>query len=164
MITPTVKSGELFSFVTSGSRGWAKYYSDSGPAFLRVGNLDHDSVSLDLRDVQRVRPPSDAEGTRTRVQPADILISITADVGMVGIVPDDFEEAYINQHVALARPNSTVHPPYLAWCLSSPPAQRQFRELQRGATKVGLGLDDNLQRATRLRQSILQKAFTGELV
>jgi len=61
---------------------------------------------------------------------------------MVGIVPDDFEEAYINQHVALARPNSTVHPPYLAWCLSSPPAQRQFRELQRGATKVGLGLDD----------------------
>jgi type I restriction enzyme S subunit len=61
---------------------------------------------------------------------------------MVGIVPEGFEEAYINQHVALARPTSDVHPPYLAWCLSSPPAQQQFRELQRGATKVGLGLDD----------------------
>ena len=137
-----VKSGELFSFVTSGSRGWAKYYSDSGPAFLRVGNLDHDSISLDLRDIQRVQPPSGTEGTRTRVSPADILISITADVGMVGIVPENFEEAYINQHVSLARPVSTVHPPYLAWCLSSPPAQQQFRELQRGATKVGLGLGD----------------------
>ena len=32
---------ELFSFVTSGSRGWAKYYSHEGPMFLRIGNLDH---------------------------------------------------------------------------------------------------------------------------
>ncbi len=137
-----VKSGNLFSFVTSGSRGWAKFYSDKGPVFLRMGNLDHDSISLDLRDIQRVRPPGDTEGTRTRVQPLDILISITADVGMIGIIPDNFEEAYINQHVSLARPRSTVHPQYLAWYLSSPAAQRQFRELQRGATKVGLGLDD----------------------
>ena len=43
-----VKSGELFSFITSGSRGWAKYYNESGRAFLRVGNLDHHSISLDL--------------------------------------------------------------------------------------------------------------------
>ena len=137
-----VKSGDLFSFVTSGSRGWAKFYSDAGPVFLRMGNLDHDSISLDLQDIQRVRPPGDTEGTRTRVQPMDILISITADVGMIGIIPDNFEEAYINQHVSLARPRPTVHPQYLAWYLSSPTAQRQFRELQRGATKVGLGLDD----------------------
>ena len=137
-----VKSGDLFSFVTSGSRGWAKFYSDQGPVFLRVGNLDHDSISLDLRNIQRVRPPGGTEGTRTRVQPTDILISITADVGMIGIIPEDFEEAYINQHVSLARPLSTVYPQYIAWYLSSPAAQRQFRELQRGATKVGLGLDD----------------------
>ncbi len=142
MRTPTVKSGKLFSFVTSGSRGWAKYYSESGSAFLRVGNLDHGSISLDLQDIQRVTPPSGAEGSRTRVKPDDILISITADVGMVGIVPPGFEEAYINQHVALARPIDGVHPAYIAWYLASPSAQRQFRDLQRGATKVGLGLDD----------------------
>src|SRR5216117_3615185 len=61
---------------------------------------------------------------------------------MVGLIPSTLGEAYINQHVALARPVPTVHPPFLAWCLTSPPAQRQFRQLQRGATKVGLGLDD----------------------
>jgi type I restriction enzyme S subunit len=33
-----VKSGELFSFVTSGSRGWAKYYSDKGAIFIRITN------------------------------------------------------------------------------------------------------------------------------
>ena len=139
---PTVKSGNLFSFVTSGSRGWAKYYRDSGPLFLRVGNLDHDSVSLDLRDIQRVEPPAGAEGTRTKVHVSDILISVTADVGMIGLVPSTLGEAYINQHVALARPLPTVHPPFLAWWLASPRAQRQFRQLQRGATKVGLGLED----------------------
>jgi len=142
MTCPTIKSGDLFSLVTSGSRGWAKYYSASGAAFLRVGNLDHDSISLDLRDIQRVQPPTGAEGTRTRVQPFDVLVSITADVGMVGLVPEVFEEAYINQHVALARPVPTIYPAFLAWYLASPPAQRQFRDMQRGATKVGLGLDD----------------------
>jgi type I restriction enzyme, S subunit len=136
------RSRDVFSYVTSGSRDWARYYSDSGPLFLRIGNLDHDAISLDLTDTQRVQPPTGVEGQRTRVRPGDILISITADVGMVGLAPVGIEEAYINQHVALARPNGNVDGPYLAWFLASPSAQRQFRLLQRGATKVGLGLED----------------------
>ena len=32
-------SRDTFDFVTSGSRGWARYYSDSGVVFLRVGIL-----------------------------------------------------------------------------------------------------------------------------
>lgn len=159
----TAKSGELFSFVTSGSRGWARYYSESGPAFLRIGNLDHDSVSLDLQEIQRVQPPVGTEGTRTRVQPNDILISITADVGMVGIVPEGFEEAYINQHIALARPTDAVYGPYLAWCLTSPMAQRQFKILQRGATKVGLGLDDIRAVDVPLRSLPEQRRIVAEI-
>lgn len=34
-----VKSGELFYFVTSGSRGWAKFYSDKGAIFIRINVL-----------------------------------------------------------------------------------------------------------------------------
>jgi len=134
---------QLFWFVTSGSRGWAKYYSDSGAVFIRIGNLDHDSIGLDLSDTQHVQPPDGAEGTRTRVAPGDVLISITADVGMVALVRDDIEQAYINQHVSLARPVPCLCLPYLAWFLASQDGgQRQFTALQRGATKVGLGLDD----------------------
>ena len=99
-----VRSADLFSFVTSGSRGWACYYSDEGPLFIRIGNLNHETISVDLRSVQRVKPPAGTEGLRTRVLPNDILISITADVGMVALADKDIEEAYINQHVALARP------------------------------------------------------------
>ncbi len=133
---------QVFYYVTSGSRGWAKYYSDEGALFLRMGNLEHYDVRLDLSDIQRVNPPKGAEGSRTKVQAGDSLISITADVGMVGIVPSGFEEAYINQHVSLARPVIEDMGLYLAWLLSGDFAKEQFKALQRGATKVGLGLED----------------------
>ncbi len=133
---------DLFEFVTSGSRGWAKYYSADGPAFLRIGNLDRGTISLDLRDVQHVRPPTGTEGTRTRVLPNDVLVSITADIGSVGIVPEGFGDAYINQHIALVRLRGGVNARYVAWFVASPEGQRQLSALQRGATKKGLGLDD----------------------
>jgi type I restriction enzyme S subunit len=132
----------LSQFVTSGSRGWAKYYSDDGATFIRMGNLDHETVTLDLSHVQRVNPPAGAEGTRTRVQPNDILVSITAELGMIALAPDDLDEAYINQHVALARPVNGRTGKYLAWYLASRNGNRQLQSLRRGATKIGLGLDD----------------------
>jgi type I restriction enzyme, S subunit len=133
---------QMFDFITSGSRGWARYYSDSGATFLRIGNLDHDSIDLDLRDIQKVSLPNTTEGMRTLVAKNDILISITADVGMIGLVPGNIGEAYINQHISLARPVELINARYLAWFLASQSGQKQFTDLQRGATKMGLGLDD----------------------
>jgi type I restriction enzyme S subunit len=138
-----LRSSHAFGFVTSGSRGWAQYYSDDGALFLRVGNLNHDAINLDLRSIQRVFPPASAEGRRTKVLAGDILISITADVGMIALVEAGLEEAYINQHVALARPIGNMERKYLAYFLAAKNGgQEQFLNLQRGATKVGLGLDD----------------------
>jgi type I restriction enzyme S subunit len=50
--------GKLASLVTSGSRGWKKYYSADGAKFIRVGNIRRTSVELALDDVQCVRPPT----------------------------------------------------------------------------------------------------------
>lgn len=134
---------EVFAFVTSGSRGWAKYYSDSGPLFLRVGNLDHDSIRLDVTETQHVRPPANAETKRTLVRPNDLLISITAEVGMVAVAPADMTEAYVNQHVAIARPHPAIDSRYVAiFVAARDGGQMQLESLQRGATKAGLGLDD----------------------
>jgi type I restriction enzyme, S subunit len=133
----------VFSFITSGSRGWARYYAEEGSLFIRMGNLDHDSIRLSLTQKQHVKPPAGSEGLRTRVEPCDILISITADVGMVALVPGDIEPAYVNQHIALARPMFPELGSFVAWYLACPSGgQTRLRDLQRGATKVGLGLDD----------------------
>ena len=40
------KGDSIFSFVTSGSRGWARYYSNSGPIFIRMGNLNFPRLFL----------------------------------------------------------------------------------------------------------------------
>lgn len=134
---------DVFSLVTSGSRGWAQHYADEGAAFVRMGNLDHDTVNLDLKDLQRVAPPPGAEGARTRLQADDILISITAELGMVGLVPPTLGEAYINQHLALARPIAILEPRFLAWYLASAAnGKGDLLKSTRGATKASLGLDD----------------------
>ena len=132
---------EVFSFVTSGSRGWAQFYPADGPLFLRIGNLDYERVGLDLRTIQHVRPPKNAEGTRTRVQPGDVLISITGDTGMVGLVPEGIGEAYINQHIALGRPSPVVLPEYVSRVLTAPSLLGRLQGAQRGI-KNSLGLDD----------------------
>jgi len=133
----------IFRSVTSGSRGWAQYYSDNGASFIRIGNLTRDSISLDLNNVQKVNPPDNAERNRISVQKDDILISITADIGSIGFVSNEIGEAYVNQHIALCRPIDQVYPEYIAlFLLSEEGGKKQFVELQHGATKIGLGLDD----------------------
>lgn len=138
----------LSSFVTSGSRGWAEFYSDEGELFLRIGNVSRISIDLDLGDSQRVTPPDGAEGQRTMVHGGDVLVSVTAYIGSIGVVPERFERAYVNQHLALVRPRrDRIEPRYLAYALFSAVGQVQFRQLMYGGTKEGLGLDDvkNLQ-------------------
>ncbi len=195
-----VRGSQIFPFVTSGSRNWARYYSEGGASFIRIGNLDRHDIRIDLADVQHVQPPQGAEGARTRLRTDDILISITADIGLVGLAPKKLGEAYINQHIALARPIPGVSASYIAWYLAGG-GLGQLRELDRGAVKAGLGLDDirsvviplpslaeqhrivaeverrlsvvekleavvetGLERAEKLRQAILKRAFEGKLV
>lgn len=140
-----IEGNDIFDFVTSGSRGWADYYADSGKLFLRMTNLNYDTIEIDASIAKNryVNLPNKIEGLRTKVQPNDILISITAEVGMIGIIPEGFEEAYVNQHIALARPNKRFYPKYLAYFLASKGGgQEQFNNAKKGATKSGLGLDD----------------------
>ena len=132
----------LTMVVTSGSRGWAKYYSDSGALFVRIGNLTHNGIDIDFRDIQHITPPDNAEGVRTRLQPNDVLVSITADLGSIGFVSEKVEEAYINQHIALVRFQNPVQGRFMAWYLRSEYGQKDLLKNKRGGGKLGLGLDD----------------------
>ena len=128
--------------VTSGSRGWAKYYSSDGALFLRITNLARDTIHVKLGDIRRVAlPPCTAESARTRVQAGDLLISITADLGMVGVVPDGIGEAYVNQHLALVRfPDCELMPEFAGYFLATDCARKRFRRLSDSGAKAGLNL------------------------
>ena len=132
------------SFVTSGSRGWADYYSDDGLVFIQSGNLGR-NMALNFSRTQYVRPPSGAEGERTRVDFNDILVCITgALTGNVVHVDQQLPgPSFINQHVALVRPRTgIVFPRFLAYALRSETGQSQFKTSEYGGTKQGLGLGD----------------------
>ena len=134
----------LARFITSGSRGWAEHYSDSGSLFVRIGNLTRHSIHLDLTDVQYVDPPEDSERERTQIQPRDILLSITAYLGSIAVAPVGLDNAYINQHIALVRLASEkgLDPIYAGYTLLSEVGQSQLVGKGYGGTKTQLALED----------------------
>ena len=132
----------LFAYVTSGSRGWAEHYSETGPVFLRITNVTRDGIDLYTGDLQRVSVPEGSEGERTRASAGDLVISITAWVGAVGIVPEGLGEAYVSQHLALCRPNTGINSRWLAYALFALPMRCQFNQMMYGGTKVQLALGD----------------------
>jgi type I restriction enzyme, S subunit len=138
----TTTLGELTSLVTSGSRGWAQYYADAGPLFIRAQDINADELRLD--DVAHVRPPRGSEGARTRVKQHDLLVTITgANVTKTAFVREPISEAYVSQHVALVR----LHEPALdswvhLWLLSPAHGRKQLLEYAYGAGKPGLNLDN----------------------
>lgn len=134
---------DLRPFVTSGSRGWAEFYSDRGAPFIRITNLSRDSIYLDLEDLRLVNLPKDtSEGTRTQLQDNDVLISITADIGIIGYVSSNVPKpAYINQHIALVRfDSSTTNPKFVSYFLASEKPQKLFRALTDAGAKAGMSL------------------------
>jgi type I restriction enzyme S subunit len=135
--------GDLKPFVTSGSRGWAPFYAEQGELFVRITNLWRDSISLDLTDSKFVQlPPGANEGVRTQLKEHDLLISITADIGIIGYVDESVPSpAYINQHIALVRFDAgQLCGKYVAYFLASEKSQRLFRASTDTGTKAGMSL------------------------
>jgi len=136
-----VALGDISEKITSGSRDWASYYSEEGELFVRISNLTREHINFRWNSIKYVDIGSGSEGERTRLEGGDILISITADLGIIGVVPDGFERAYINQHTALVRISNNVNNPrYIGHFLQSYSGQHQFEQLGDSGAKAGLNL------------------------
>ena len=135
--------GDFDPFVTSGSRGWAEYYSRFGEPFIRITNLSREWLYPSLDDLRFVSlPKTNSEGARTQLRDGDLLISITADIGIIGYVDARIPKpAYINQHIALARLDaSAVNSKYTGYFLASANGQALFRALTDSGAKAGMNL------------------------
>ena len=134
--------GEVCNLVTSGSRGWAEFYSTSGPGFIRAQNIRFGKLRLD--DMAFVNPPLNSEGSRTQVAKNDLLIVITgAGVTNPVLLDHDPGEAYVSQHVGLVRPSDHRLSAWLLLCLMADAGGRaELVERAYGAGKPGLNLDN----------------------
>ena len=131
--------GDLCEYVTSGSRGWQAYYAESGALFIRAQNIKTDRLVLD--DEAFVDLPDKTEGTRAKVVRNDVLITITGgNLAKTALVEDDFEEAYVSQHIALTRLIDTRLAKWIHKSLTTDQGPRgQLLVLSRG-DKPGLNL------------------------
>ncbi len=134
--------GDVCALVTSGSRGWADYYAESGAGFIRAQNIRFGTLRLD--DLAFVNPPSKSEGSRTQVAKGDLLLVITgAGVTNPAMLDRDLNEAYVSQHVALVRPIDIQLSNWLLLCLMAPAGGRdELVERAYGSGKPGLNLDN----------------------
>lgn len=164
----SVQIGEFDPFITSGSRGWAAYYSEYGSPFIRITNLSRTCIYPDLGDLRCVDVADDSsEAARTQLQNGDVLISITADIGIIGYVTDDLPKpAYINQHISLVRFDSDLlDSKFIAYFLASENSQRAFRALTDAGAKAGMNLTTVQQTRvvlppTKVEQSAIAEALS----
>lgn len=132
------KIENIASKVGSGStpRGGAEAYTDHGVIFIRSQNVNNDRLLLD--DVAYIPEETHLKMSGSKVIANDILLNITgASIGRSCVVPHDFTEANVNQHVCIIRtPNDD--PIFVQSFLSSENGQNAIQSKQAGGGREGL--------------------------
>jgi type I restriction enzyme, S subunit len=113
-------------------------YLEEGIPFLRIQNVGDNRLVLD--DVAYIDETiHTGELKRSQLKPRDVLITITGRIGTSAVVPDDLEQANINQHIVRMRLKSNeMNPYYLAAFLNSVGGRLQTEREAYGTTRDAL--------------------------
>jgi type I restriction enzyme, S subunit len=152
-----VRLGEISQKLGAGStpKGGKSVYSNMGIKFLRSQNVWNDG--LRLTEVAYIPPEIHQKMEGTIVTPGDILLNITgASIGRSSIVPDNFDEANVSQHVAIVRMVDTVLRHYIHLYFISPVVQDLIMDAQVGISREGLSM-------TRLKDFLVPIPPQGEV-
>lgn len=131
--------GEVCSKTGSGStpRGGKEVYKPTGVPFLRSQNVYDDG--LRLNDVAYIDIATHERMSGTHVSPGDLLLNITGgSMGRCCLVPADFIDANISQHVAIIRVALNGLESFLHRLVLSPYFQAFVFDEQTGAGRGGL--------------------------
>lgn len=128
--------GEICVKIGSGSTPKGSNYSESGFPFFRSQNIRNNG--LDYNDIKYISNTVQEKMEGTTVFPNDILLNITGgSLGRCALVPVDFSQGNVSQHVSIIRPilsdNSFIHQLIL-----SPLFQNYIFNSTTGAGREGL--------------------------
>jgi len=94
---------EMCSKIGSGSTPKGSNYSKTGFPFFRSQNIHNDGLVYD--DIKFVSDEVQKQMNGTAVYPNDILLNITGgSLGRCALVPSEFIEGNVSQHVCIIRP------------------------------------------------------------
>ncbi len=130
---------EITQKIGSGStpKGGKSVYQKIGIPFIRSQNVWNDGLSLN--GVAFISSAIHSKMSATQVRPRDILLNITgASIGRSCIVPDNFNEGNVSQHVSIIRTIEENTRQYLHYCIISEYFQRKIMDVQVGISREGL--------------------------
>ena len=128
--------GEICSKIGSGSTPKGSNYSNNGFPFFRSQNIYNESLVYD--DIKFVSEEVQKLMNGTIVLANDILLNITGgSMGRCALVPDDFEEGNVSQHVCIIRPMK-INRSYFHKIVLSPYFQKLIFSSTTGAGREGL--------------------------
>jgi type I restriction enzyme S subunit len=127
---------EICFKIGSGSTPKGSNYSKSGFPFFRSQNIYNDGLVYD--DITFVSDDVQKQMNGTVVLPKDILLNITGgSMGRCALVPEDFKEGNVSQHVCIIRPIQ-VDRTYFHKIAISPYFQKLIFSSTTGAGREGL--------------------------
>ena len=136
-----VRLGFLLKKIGAGSTplGGREVYVSSGVKFLRSQNVWDDGLRLD--GVAFIKPETHAKMAGTVVSANDLLFNITgASIGRCAVVPSDFDEANVSQHVTIIRAVLPELNAFLHKVLVSRHVQQTVMAVQVGVSREGLSI------------------------
>jgi type I restriction enzyme, S subunit len=121
-------------------RGGAEVYQKSGIPLLRSQNIYFDYFKLD--NVAYITQEVHDSMSNSKVNKGDVLLNITGgSIGRCFFVTDEFEEANVNQHVCILRPNELILTEYLHFLFSSSVGQLQIDLCQQSGNREALNFE-----------------------
>jgi type I restriction enzyme S subunit len=97
---------------------------------------------LELDDVVFITQDQHESMAATQLQPNDVLLNISgASIGRSCVVPNDFIEGNVNQHVCIIRCGEALDPTFISSLLNSWHGQRMIMESQAGGNRQGLNFE-----------------------
>ncbi len=119
--------------------GGKSVYTSTGVKFIRSQNVWNSG--LRLNDVAFIPNAIHQKMSGTHIERGDILLNITgASIGRSAVVPDDFDEGNVSQHVAIVRLVDKALRGYIHLCLISPYIQTLIMSVQVGISREGLSM------------------------
>ena len=136
-----VRLNTLLQKIGAGSTplGGREVYVPSGVKFLRSQNVWDDG--LRLNGVAFIKPTTHEKMSGTVVVANDLLFNITgASIGRCAVVPSDFDEANVSQHVTIVRTVLPALNAFLHKVLVSRHVQQAVMDVQVGVSREGLSI------------------------
>ncbi|MGC3971767.1 MAG: restriction endonuclease subunit S [Pirellulales bacterium] len=136
-----VRLGTIARKLGAGSTplGGKSVYQAAGVKFLRSQNVHNDGLRLD--DVALIPRSVHERMSGTHVQRDDVLLNITgASIGRCALVPAEFDEGNVSQHVAIIRLHDPGLRGFIHLSLISSYFQRLIDDVQVGVSREGLSM------------------------